>query len=253
MRMTQTVLVAAWLFRNSKALLSRTTTSTITRTMTLCISNVVSSSQKRNNNSVRLFSVSNGIEADVMLGVSRIETLQTLLSRHGAPGSLGCNLPDGDLEPIFVPSSSSSSSYYRDETPELISTFLGINDYVNLHPHLYPLAKSKTSGNLICALKRVYSQDDAASERYEKSSKASPWPIVEAKIGGPGMRLLALNSEHLMRRIVCECDFSGERTELVKLYNEKLEKNHNIGKNGLDQPYEPGSVEKLGHVDRQYQ
>lgn len=190
-------------------------------------------------NYIRLFSVSNGIEADVKLGVSRIETLQTLLSKHGAPGSLGCSLPDGDLEPVFV---ANGSEQPPEDTPELISEFLGVNDFVDLHPHLYPLAKSKTTGNLICALRRAYADD--AKEWYENSSQA-PWPIVEAKIGGPGMRLLALNSEHLMRRIVCECDFSGERTELVEIYNEQLGKNR-IQDKALDQPYEPGSVEKLG-------
>ncbi|KAG7344168.1 hypothetical protein IV203_022176 [Nitzschia inconspicua] len=193
---------------------------------------------------MRLFSVSNGVQADVKMGVSRIETLQTLLSKHGAPGSLGCSKSDGDLEPIFV---ASDSELPPEDTPELISEFLGVNDYIDLHPHLFPLAKSKTSGNLICALRRAYADD--ASQWYENSSQA-PWPIVEAKIGGPGMRLLALNSEHLMRRIVCECDFAGERTELIDLYNDQLGKNR-IQDKALDQPYEPGSVKKLGYgVDK---
>jgi hypothetical protein len=199
--------------------------------------NGATSISTRQRSGFRLFSVSNGIGADVQLGVSRVETLQTMLAKHGAPGSLGCSEP-ADLEPVFV------STGGPDETPELISTILGINEFVDLHPHLYPLAKSKTTGNLICALRRAYADD--AMQWYENSTNA-PWPIVEAKLGGPGMRLLALNSEHLMRRIACECDFTGERKQLVDLYNEGLGKSI-IKDSGLDQPYELGSVEKLGYV-----
>jgi hypothetical protein len=189
----------------------------------------------------RVYSVSNGsIEADVKVGVSRIETLQKMLSMHGAPGSLKCSDPD-DLEPIFLAANIDGTT---DETPELISTITGANAYNNLHPHLYPLAKSKSTGNLICALRRAFADD--ATALYENSAKA-PWPIVESMLGGPGMRLLALNSEHLMRRIVCECDFHGVRQELIDLYNESLGKNQ-IQDAGLDQPYEIGSVEKLGYV-----
>jgi len=231
------ILVAAWLCRTS-ALVAQTITRRGNVILSSSASGVVSSISARRS---RLFSVFNGIEADVKMGVSRVETLQLLLSKHGAPGSLGCTKPDGDLEPVFV---AAESELPPEETPELISTFLGVNDYVNLHPHLYPLAKSKTSGNLICALRRAHADD--AMEWYENSSNA-PWPIVEAKLGGPGMRLLSLNSEHLMRRIVCECDFGGVRTELIDIYNEQLGKNR-IQDKGLDQPYEPGSVEKLGCV-----
>lgn len=208
------------------------------------------------------------MEADVQLGVSRIETLQMLLSQHGAPGSLGCSKPNGDLKPVFVaPNNKNNDDEQRqeDDTPELISNFLGSvnDDYYrnmnNLHPHLYPLAQSKTSGNFICALRRAYADDAAAVQWYDKGdnknpSSKEPWPIVEAKIGGPGMRLLALNSEHLMRRIVCECDFAGERTDLIDMYNEPLLKKKNANDDddnkALDEqhPYEPGSVEKLGYV-----
>eukprot|EP00536_Pseudo-nitzschia_multiseries_P002289 jgi/Psemu1/235574/estExt_Genewise1.C_300137 len=157
-----------------------------------------------------------------------METLQTMLSSHGAPGSIGCSSPD-DLEP----------------TPELVATIMGTNECANLHPHLFPLAKSKSTGNYICALRRAFAVDSD----YENSSKA-PWPIVEAEVGGPGMRLLSLNSEHLMRRIVCEVDFGEERKELIDLYNGVLGKG-DIEDKGLDQPYETGSVEKLGYgVDK---
>jgi hypothetical protein len=179
-----------------------------------------------------LFSVSNTV--DVNMGVSRLETLQTLLSRHGAPGSKECTEKD-DLEPVIVASS-------NEETPELIATLTGLDAYANLHPHLYPLARSKKTGNVVCALRRAFADD--GTEWYKTSSSA-PWPIVEAKLGGTGMRLLALNSEHMMRRIVCECDFSGEAKELIELYNEGLGRNA-IQDKGSDEPYEPGSVEKLG-------
>ena len=183
----------------------------------------------------RLFSVT--ID-DVKMGVSRVETLQSLLSIHGAPGSIGCN-KQGDLEPIFVENDSD------DETPALINQMMGIDEYLNLHPQLYPLARSKSTGNLICALRRAFADD--VSDFYENSNTA-PFPIVEAQIGGLGMRLLALNSELLMRRIVCEGDFSGKNgEELVKMYNSGLGQGNLMDK-GMDQPYEPGSVDKLGCV-----
>eukprot|EP00980_Cylindrotheca_fusiformis_P014763 scaffold4025_cov106-Cylindrotheca_fusiformis.AAC.5 len=189
----------------------------------------------------RLFSVS---ATDVNMGVSRIETLQKLLSRHGAPGSQGCTDPN-DLAPVVL----LTSSEEEEDTPELVSSLMGYDEYMNLHPHLYPLARSKTSGNLICALRRAFADD--ATEWYENSSSA-PWPIVEATMGGRGMKLLALNSEHLMRRIVCECDFTGKGSELVELYNNGLGgKTSSINDKAMDTPYEPGSVEKLGYgVDK---
>lgn len=175
--------------------------------------------------SMRLFSVSS---VDINSGVSRVNTLQSLLSKHGAPGSTGC-AEKGDLQPVFLESSESP------DTPELVSTLMGMDEFMNLHPHLYPLAKSKKTGNFVCALRRAFADD--TSEWYENSSSA-PWPIVEAAVGAPGMKLLSLNSENLMRRIVCECDFSGEGKELIDIYNDGLGK-------GVE-PYEPGSVEKLG-------
>jgi hypothetical protein len=183
---------------------------------------------------LRLFGTSSTF--DVQRGVSRMETLQTLLSKHGAPGSQGCTDP-GDLEPIFLASTPSKD----DDTPELISSIMRIDEYANLHPHLYPLAKSKKTGNLVCAMRRSFGDDNGA---YETGSSA-PWPIVEARLGGPGMKLLALNSEHLMRRIVCKVDFDGTGKDSVSLYNTGLGENK-IKDAGLDAPYEPGSVEKLG-------
>mmetsp|Transcript_13336 Transcript_13336/g.15195 ORF Transcript_13336/g.15195 Transcript_13336/m.15195 type:complete len:451 (-) Transcript_13336:1970-3322(-) len=267
MRMTK-MLAAAWLCRTSMGFVShelsgKQSTVWALRLITqqpssssLPTSTVINSTTS----STRLFSVpKNGIdnEADAAnLGISRLETLQTMLSSHGAPGSIGCSLPDGDLEPVHfsIPSISSNkkSEDNDDETPELIATMSGSNsknddEYNNLHPHLYPLAKSKSTGNFICALRRAYADD--APELHENASNAL-WPIVEAKLDGPGIRLLALNSEYLMRRIVCECDSSGSRKELIDLYNKDLGKDI-IQDEGLDRPYEEGSVERLGYgVDK---
>jgi len=235
------MLAAAWLCRTSMAFVSRELTGTGCRLAAMSASRSLPVGPV----TTRLFSTSNDIEADAKSGVSRIATLQTMLSSHGAPGSVGCSSPD-DLEPIYV-CASSANSEDNEETPELVANIMGMNEYANLHPHLYPLAKSKSTGNFICALRRAFADD--ASEMYENSSKA-PWPIVEAELGGPGMRLIALNSENLMRRIVCECDFGGERNELIELYNEDLGKGV-IQDKDLDQPYEKGSVEKLGYgVDK---
>eukprot|EP00535_Pseudo-nitzschia_heimii_P005236 CAMPEP_0197176270 /NCGR_PEP_ID=MMETSP1423-20130617/2253_1 /TAXON_ID=476441 /ORGANISM="Pseudo-nitzschia heimii, Strain UNC1101" /LENGTH=420 /DNA_ID=CAMNT_0042625623 /DNA_START=195 /DNA_END=1457 /DNA_ORIENTATION=- len=236
-------MAAAWLCRTSVALVSRELKGTSYRLSKISASksSAVRSSTIIGSLETRLFSTSYDIEADAKSGISRMETLQTMLSSHGAPGSVGCSSPD-DLEPVYLCPPDTD-----DETPELVANILGMTEHADLHPHLYPLAKSKSTGNYICALRRAYADD--ASDLYENSSKA-PWPIVEAKVGGPGMRMIALNSEHLMRRIVCECDFDGERNELIDMYNEDLGKGM-IQDQGLDQPFERGSVEKLGYgVDK---
>lgn len=242
MRMSR-IMMAALFCRPSMAFVSREFTCTGHRLAMTPASNLsASGSLSDGSATIRLFSVSNDVGSDANSGVSRIGTLQTMLASHGAPGSVGCSSPN-DLEPIYFSASDPNS----EETPELIASIMGINEYSNLHPHLYPLAKSKSTGNLICALRRAYADD--ASDLYENSSKA-PWPIVEAELGGPGMRLIALNSEHLMRRIVCECDFECKRNELIELFNEDLGRGM-IQDKGLDQPYEKGSVEKLGYgVDK---
>jgi len=237
------MMAAAWLCRTSVAFISRELTGTSQRLATISASKSLAmrSLTTPGSSQTRLYSVSYDIEADAKSGVSRIEKLQTMLSSHGAPGSVGCSSPD-DLEPVYI-----SPPGTNEDTPELVASIMGMTEHADLHPHLYPLAKSKSTGNFICALRRAYAND--ASNLYENSSK-SPWPIVEAKMGGPGMRMIALNSEHLMRRIVCECDFEGKRNELIDLYNEDLGKGM-IQDKGLDQPYEIGSVEKLGYgVDK---
>ena len=119
---------------------------------------------------------------------------------------------------------------------------MGWESQKNLHPHLYPIARSKSSGNFICALRRAYADD--ATNMYENSSN-SPWPIVEAKPNGPGMRLLALNSEHLMRRIAVESDFQGETQDLVTIYNDGLGQGI-LNDKALDAPYQSGDAAKLG-------
>ena len=161
------------------------------------------------------------------INVSRISTLQTLLSERGAPGSIGCSSAGGDLSPISISSSASS-------------------EYTDLHPHLLPLAKSTSSGNIICALRRAYADD---SEAYDSPSINAPWPIVESGIHFPGMRLLALNSEHLMRRIAADADAtieSSEAEKVVGVYNTGLGSG-NLPEKSMDTPYEMGSVAKLGY------
>ena len=112
-------------------------------------------------------------------GVSRLSTLQTLLSKYGAPGSKGCAEPN-DLEPVVA----------FEDAAELVGSLVGSTDpeLINLHPHLFPIAKSSKTGNFICALRRAYAEDAS----YESSTDA-PWPLVEAIPGGPGMELLSLN------------------------------------------------------------
>jgi hypothetical protein len=50
-----------------------------------------------------------------------------------------------------------------------------------------------------------------------------------------------------MRRIACEADDSGTGEEIVAIYNEGLGQGK-LPDAGLDEPYEPGSVAKLGCV-----
>lgn len=146
------VLVASWVLKSTAAF---TPTSIVTLGRRRC----------------KLFSTSATLALEN--GISRLSLLQTLLTKHGAPGSQGCNLPN-DL----VPLATDEAKNLLTENPELTA----------LHPHLYPIAQSQESGNFICALRRAYA-DDA---QYESSSDA-PWPIVESALGAPGMQLLALN------------------------------------------------------------
>lgn len=268
MRMTK-ILAAAWLCQTSMGFVSReiigkrTTAALASRRTFLNFSSSLSPPFSNNargttsaiSTSTRLFSTSTD---SANLGIYRLETLLTMLSSHGAPGSIGCSAPDGDLEPVYfdIPGVGSKDENEKqnndDEIPELITTLsdnkqVVDDEYANLHPHLFPLAKSKSTGNLICALRRAFAGD--ASDLYENSSNAQ-WPIVEAQIGGPGMRLLALNSEHLMRRIACECDSTGSRPHLIGLYNTDLGKDI-VKDELLDRPYEEGAVDQLGYgVDK---
>jgi hypothetical protein len=123
-------------------------------------------------------------DAAVQNGVSRIETLRTLLAKHGAPGSRGCRQGAGDLTPIIR-----DGDVDVDVEPELVQVLGGEHELMlDLHPHLFPLARSQSTGNYVCALRRAFAND----ADYESSSMA-PWPIVESKINAPGMRLLSLN------------------------------------------------------------
>jgi len=161
------------------------------------------------------------------VNISRLSTLQTLLKKAGAPGSKECNIPN-DLEPVN-------------------------NINLNLHPHLYPIARSTSNpDHYICGLRRAYA-DDAM---YESSTNA-PWPIVEAKVNGMGYNLLSLNSEQIMRRIVAQADSDRDEgvesetkgvsaDELITIYNEELGKGL-LAEKAFDVLYEPGSVTKLGY------
>lgn len=157
------LLVASWVVRSTNAFA------------------VVSPACSSRLQAVRLFSTpsdSNVMAAALRSGISRLSTLQTLLNKYGAPGSQGCTEAD-DLTPVAA----------FEDTPELVGSLMGTDaELSNLHPHLFPIAKSSKTGNYICALRRAYA-DDAS---YESSTDA-PWPIVEAQAGGPGMQLLALN------------------------------------------------------------
>lgn len=165
----------------------------------------------------RLFSTS---DVTAESGISRISTLRTLLNKHGAPGSHGC----GDADDLVAVEEQN----------------------LDLHPHLFAISQSSKTGNYICAMRRCYAEDS----EYESSTNA-PWPIVESAAGARGMKLLALNSEHLMRRIASECDFSGsDAGDAVSLYNEGL--GQGTLDAALDAPYEAGSVEKLGYGSEKY-
>lgn len=179
----------------------------------------------------RLFSSSSST-VGVENSVSRISTFQSMITKYGIPGSTGCSLAD-DLEPVLSPSQ---------DAPELVASMTAPEDdeLSNLHPYLYPIAKSKSTGNLVCAYRNAYTDEGEANSK-------TPWPIVEATLGGPGMQLLALNSEHLMRRIACEKDFAGDGEEAVTLYNDGLGEGR-MADAALDAPYIPGDVEKLGYV-----
>jgi len=156
--------------------------------------------------------------------VSRIETLQTLLTKFGVPGSAKCNQPY-DLQPVHHHSSDSLTLQ-------------------NLHPHLYPIARSSQNPDyFICALKRP-------SDNNINNNMEAPWPIVESKLNGPGYNLLSLHGEHLMRRIVSHADFLNIHTDVIDLYNGDLGNGKNIllqRDQALDIPYERGSVKKLGY------
>ena len=163
------------------------------------------------------------IQAHDENGISRLETLQELLSLTGAPGSKHCNAPN-DLHPVRIHEEPSSPQ----------------EELLQLHPHLVPIAKSKSTGYYICALRRAFA-DDAM---YASSSN-QPWPIVESTLNAPGYSLLALNSEHLMRRIACQQDFEGSQVA-VNIYNSNLGQGI-LKDTSLDTPYAPGSVHTLGY------
>ena len=186
------------------------------------ISSSISSSSSSRSSKSRLFS-----SVAVQNGISRLAAFQSLLTTHGAPGSLGCHEPN-DLVPLTTK-----------EEPELLLA-LESSMAANLHPHLFPVAKSTKTGHYICGLRRA---SDTSSD--------GPWPIVESAPGARGMRLLALHSEHLMRRMAAENDVEGGNHDIIKTYNAKL--GQGIVKDAqFDIPYTIGSVAKLGYGPEKY-
>jgi hypothetical protein len=216
--MTGRLLVAAmWTLRPTVAFFCSSSTTAVSRRIS----------------HARLFATSPSTQLAVESGVSRLSTLQTLLNKHGAPGSQGCNTAD-DLVAVTMT---------LQETPELVASLDKHDILRELHPYLFPIAKSLASGNYICAYRSPYVEDGKHSP---------PWPIVETKLGGPGMQLLALNSEHMMRRIACECDSQGDGGKsVIEIYNEALGKGF-LADAALDTPYEAGSVAKLGYGVEKY-
>ena len=217
----------------SAALLPSTTSFTFHHSKTL--TSTISKSWKKiyHVNTARLLSSdgNNVLVSPESINISRLSKLQTLLQKAGAPGSKECNLPN-DLEPVSTAN-------------------------LNLHPHLHPIAQSKSNpDHYICGLRRAYA-DDAMYE----SSTNSPWPIVESKVNGMGYNLLSLNSEHMMRRIVAQADSDRDEEkdtvlaksadELMHIYNEGLGSG-NIVEKTLDVLYEPGSVSQLGYGASKY-
>jgi len=157
-------------------------------------------------------------------GITRLSTLQKILSLSGAPGSETCDKED-DLLP-----------YGEVES--------------NLNPLLFPIAKSKSTGNYICSLRKI--STNMVTTEDEKSQPLLP--IVEAGLNSPGVKLLALNSEHLMRRIVCEADFLEKSylKDVLDLYNDDLGTGNTVVDKGLDVKYELGSVAQLGYGVEKY-
>ncbi len=202
---------------------------------TAFVSNPICSRSTRKFTSMLTRHMSSSPSSAVKSGISRIDTLQTLLGKAGAPGSKGC-LKSNDLEPVF---------------PDLANDD---DETSRLHPHLYPISKSKSNpDHYICGLRRAYA-DDAL---YESSSNA-PWPIVEATLDGPGYKLLSLNSEQLMRRIAAGADtedgdeLTDSEEELINLYNEGLGEGSGLVDAAFDNVYEKGSVAELGYGASKY-
>ena len=219
--------------RPISAFVSLTTTTTTSRS-------AVSASARRHVSTLLIRSMSTSSSSaavSIEHCLSRLSVLQTLLQKHGAPGSVLCNQA-GDLQPITNVL----------ETPELVASLAADTPdplLANLHPYLVPIAQSSKHGDTyICAYRNPL---------VEESDKKHPWPIVEAKVNGPGMRLLALNSEHLMRRIASEADASNDEKkakETIDIYNEGLGQGV-VADAALDVPYAPGSVAQLGYgVDK---
>lgn len=161
-------------------------------------------------------------------GVSRLPIFQTIICQTGVPGSTGCLKENQNLTPIDFQSQRS--------------------DWQDIYPFLIPLAVSQTTNHVIAAYRDPFSTSN------------SPWPIVETKIDTEkptGFSLLALNSEHILRRIVATCDEQETHTGMIDLYNHGLKEAPGDGTEStrsstpLIAPYTPGSVAEFKYgLDR---
>jgi len=179
---------------------------------------------------LRMSSASPSVETNglsSLLGISRPSAFLAMLGHPSLPSCPGFSASGGPLVPVVDDLEKSTMSELS-----VLSRDLG------LHPHLVPLAHR--DGRYLCALRSTGGDGgsgDADGTRF--------LPIVETSVGenNVGMRLLSLNSEHLMRRMAAAADDGGD-TEVMDIYNDGLGQ----GLYGdMDTKYEAGSVKDLGY------
>jgi len=164
--------------------------------------------------STRLFSSINGI--NLQSSIPRHERFISLLVKCGCPGST--------------------------VTAPLIPVTHDDPNLEDLHPLLIPIVRTKdTVPKYICALLSPHN-------KYSTSSDPPTLPIVETYPHSPGLKLLSLNSEHLLRRIAATADINSD-SEAVDLYNDDLGSGTTLPPNltSLDCTYSPSDVAGLGY------
>jgi hypothetical protein len=153
--------------------------------------------------------------------ISRIEVLQDFVSKQGVPGSIACH---DSMQPIAVPNTDKSQ-------------------WSRLHPYLYPLAHSTTTGHVVGAL--------MLSPSSSRTTTA-PWPIVETSLYAPAsFHMIAMNSEHLLRRILvtAEHDKHPDIATLMASFNDSLD----TALPGSDRTlYTPGALDTWKYGLEQY-